>query len=86
MAEKKQDSFVVNDRRLFDAEGELRKDAAEEQISVAQSTAEAPVPPKSAAAEDASVPPPPTTAEQEQQADAYRKSSKELDARVELVG
>ena len=35
---------------------------------------------------DPSVPPPPTAAEQKQQADAYRKSAKELDARVELSG
>jgi Domain of unknown function (DUF1844) len=32
------------------------------------------------------VPPPPTATEQKEQADAYRKSSKELDARVELSG
>ena len=35
---------------------------------------------------DHSVPPPPTAAEQKEQADAYRKSAKELDARVELSG
>ncbi len=35
---------------------------------------------------DPSVPPPPTAAEQKEQADAYRKSAKELDARVELSG
>jgi hypothetical protein len=32
------------------------------------------------------VPPAPTAAEQKQQADAYRKSAKDLDARVELSG
>ena len=32
------------------------------------------------------MPPPPTAAEQKEQADAYRKSAKELDARVELSG
>ena len=32
------------------------------------------------------MPPSPTAAEQQTQADAYRKSSKELDARVELSG
>ena len=32
------------------------------------------------------MPPAPTAAEQKEQADAYRKSSKELDARVELSG
>jgi hypothetical protein len=31
-------------------------------------------------------PPPPTAAEQREQADAYRKSAKDLDARVELSG
>jgi hypothetical protein len=35
---------------------------------------------------DPSVPPPPTAAEQKEQADAYHKSAKELDARVELSG
>jgi len=85
MAEKKQDSFVVNDRRLFNADGELRKDATEEQVPVSKA-AETPAPEPPPVAEEASVPPPPSSAEQEQQADAYRKSSKELDARVELSG
>ncbi len=86
MAEKKQDSFVVNDRRLFNSEGELRQDATEEQIPVAPPAAEATVAPQTQAVDDNSIPAPPTTAEQEQQANAYRKSSKELDARVELSG
>jgi hypothetical protein len=87
MAEKKQDSFVVNDRRLFTTEGELRKDATEEEVPVSQPVPEAAqVAPKPQAVEDSSVPPPPTAAEQQQQADAYRKSSKELDTRVELSG
>jgi len=34
MAEKKQENFIVNDRRLFTADGELRQEASEEQISV----------------------------------------------------
>ncbi len=86
MAEKKQDSFVVNDRRLFNSEGELRNDASEEQIPVSQPAAEASAPPKVQAVDDTAVPAPPTDEEQAQQADAYRKSSKELDARVELSG
>jgi hypothetical protein len=32
------------------------------------------------------IPPPPTAAEQKQQADAYRESAKDMDARVELSG
>src|SRR6185369_17952496 len=74
MAEKKQDSFVVNDRRLFNSEGELRKDTTEEQIPVTQPVATPPAPPQPQVVDEASVPAPPTTAEQEQQADAYRKS------------
>ncbi len=87
MAEKKQDSFVVNDRRLFTTEGELRHDVSEEEIPVSKPAAEpASPPPVAQAIEDASVPPPPSAAEQQQQADAYSKSSKELDTRVELSG
>jgi hypothetical protein len=88
MAEKKQDSFVVNDRRLFTADGEMRKDATEEEVPVTKAAEPAapPAPPQPQAADDASAPPPPSAAEQAQQADAYAKSSKELDARVELSG
>jgi len=86
MAEKKQDSFVVNDRRLFTTEGELRKDVTEETVTTSQPAAEAAPVSASQAVEDPSVPPPPTDAEQQQQADAYRKSAKDLDTRVELSG
>ncbi len=43
-------------------------------------------PAQSAGTLDPSVPPAPTATEQKEQADAYRKSSRELDARVELSG
>jgi len=92
----KQDSFTVTDRRLFTPDGELRKEVSEEEISTsapasspATSTQSAPGKTSAAApteAPDSSVPPPPSAAEQKEQADAYRKSSKELDARVELSG
>jgi hypothetical protein len=92
MSEKKQESFTVTDRRLFTSDGELRQEISEEEVStstpVAQvapdvkPAAEVPEPPSL----DASIPPSPTAAEQEEQADAYRKSSQELDARVELSG
>jgi hypothetical protein len=96
MAEKKQEqsSFTVTDRRLFTAEGELRKDVAEE-AEQAKSTPTAAAQAKAgsqsapAAAKDtrdADMPPPPTASEQQAQADAYRKSSKELDSQVELNG
>jgi Domain of unknown function (DUF1844) len=92
----KQESFTVTDRRLFTPDGELRKEVSEEEISTsapasppATSTQSAPGTASAAAlteTPDSSVPSPPSAAEQKEQADAYRKSSKELDARVELSG
>jgi Domain of unknown function (DUF1844) len=98
MAEKKESSFTVTDRRLFTPEGELRKDVAEESVEAPKPSTEA----KSAVGRKASegpaskasetntlredVPPMPTAAEQQEQADAYKKTSKDLDARVELSG
>lgn len=101
MSEKKQESFTVTDRRLFTSEGELRREVSEEEVSTAKPaspSAEAKVAPLAPAPSapdqaapgtpglDPSVPPPPTAAEQKEQADAYHKSAKELDARVELSG
>ena len=101
MSEKKQESFTVTDRRLFTSEGELRREVGGEEVStkpVPPATAETKVTPIVAEPSaldqsvpgvtelDPSVPPPPTAAEQKEQADAYRKSAKELDARVELSG
>ena len=87
MAEKKQDSsFKVSDRRLFTSEGDLRQDVAEE-APAPPAAAEPPVKPaapESAVPEEA--PPPPSEAQQQEQQEAYSKSSKELDARVELSG
>jgi hypothetical protein len=86
MPEKKQESFTVTDRRLFTEEGELRQDIAEE---APPKPVEAPPPSRpqeTAAPPDASMPPMPTAAEQQAQADAYRRSSKDLDTRVELGG
>lgn len=80
MAEKKGESFTVTDRRLFTAEGELRKDVAEEQEAPKPSPAETAAPPA------APEPPLPTAAEQKQQADAYQKSSEEMGRQAELSG
>jgi Domain of unknown function (DUF1844) len=94
MAEKKHEEFKVTDRRLFTAEGELRKEA-EEEIEAPKPTA----PPKPFAADkappaaassvtplDREIPPPPTKAEQDAQAAAYRQSSNDLDSEVERNG
>jgi hypothetical protein len=94
MAEKKSETFTVTDRRLFTAEGELRKEAPEEQETPAESNPLAkPVPESKPVAESQPAPVPetpqpqgPTAAEQQQQADAYRKSSADMDREVELGG
>src|SRR5437879_12939815 len=84
MPDKKQDSpFTVTDRRPFTAEGELRKETSEEEVPQAQPAV---APKQPARAEEAPIPQAPSASEQQEQADAYRKSSKDLDARVELSG
>lgn len=84
MAEKKPE-FTVTDRRLFTPEGELRPEAAEEPPAPApgKPTTEAkqPDPPKMAA-NTPQTPPPPSAAEQKAQAEAYSKSTSELDSRL----
>jgi hypothetical protein len=88
MPEKKQESFTVTDRRLFTPEGELRKDAAEEQPAPKPVSQPVPAAIHASAAPEPAVPEPeaPSAAEQQKQADAYRQSSKDLDRRVELSG
>jgi hypothetical protein len=97
MAEKKHEpsGFTVTDRRLFTSEGELRKEVAEEAEPAKPTPATAPqasattqaVPPTAKKGDaNTEMPPPPTASEQQAQADAYRKSSQELDSQVELNG
>jgi Domain of unknown function (DUF1844) len=86
MADKKE-SFTVTDRRLFTSDGELRKEATEEESSSSQVAAEpARATPPPTDAPGPTMPPPPSAAEQKAQAEAYSKSSKDLDTRVELSG
>jgi hypothetical protein len=90
MAEKKQESFTVTDRRLFTSDGEIRQEVSQEEVSSAAASAPQPAPAAqpdlAPPSPEAEAPPPPTAAEQKEQADAYRKSAKDLDARVELSG
>ena len=92
MAEKKQQDFVVSDRRRFAPEGDLRTDApvAEEEKPAAEPppipppVQQAPVanPPEQSTAPEAEseeMPPPPTPQEEKEQNDAYRASGKKLD-------
>jgi len=94
MAQRKEEAgFTVTDRRLFTTDGDLRSDMPEEKQEAAPTAAAVAPPPVSAPTEnapeapgDARVPPPPTAAEQKASDDAYKQSSKDLDARVELSG
>ena len=102
MPDKKQESFTVTDRRLFTPDGEPRREISEEEVSTSRpappaapevklaATAAEPSPldpsPLDPSVLDPSAPPIPTAAEQKEQADAYCKSARELDARVELSG
>jgi Domain of unknown function (DUF1844) len=101
MADKKyeQSGFTVTDRRLFTSEGELRSEESKESESskpVASVAPDAPPAQQQAAAQPAAAEPegladrempiPPTSAEQDAQAAAYKQSSKDLDAQVELSG
>jgi Domain of unknown function (DUF1844) len=88
MAEKKQESFTVTDRRLFTPEGDIREEVSKEEVASAPAPQPAQVAQPAAAPQpqESDAPPAPTAAEQKEQADAYRKSAKDLDARVELSG
>jgi hypothetical protein len=98
MAEKKDSSFTVTDRRLFTPEGELRKEVTQ----TAAEPVSSPEEPKTEAAKKSpgttsatatepsgtpeDIPQMPSATERQQQHDAYKKSSKDLDTRVELSG
>ena len=83
MAEKKSE-FTVTDRRLFTPEGELRSEAREERSSPVPADQKQGTSGQSSVQSE--IPAAPSAAEQKQQADAYRKSSEEMDTRVELGG
>lgn len=87
MPEKKQESFTVTDRRLFTSDGEIRKEVSQEEVSsTPPAPAASPAQPVLVPQPESDAPPAPTAAEQQEQADAYRKSAKDLDTRVELSG
>jgi hypothetical protein len=101
MAEKKQEDFVVSDRRRFAPEGDLRTDIKPEEetpaptaSTLASEQQPAPgAPPEPAghnaeaeAEEHAEMPPPPTHAEQQAQNDAYQATGKKLDDMFSKAG
>lgn len=98
MADKRREEsgFTVTDRRLFTPDGELRSEVQEETVSpeppkpaaVKEAAANEPSPAVATETtdEERDMPTPPSSAEQEAQAAAYKKSSRELDAQVEISG
>ncbi len=95
MAQKrKEDSeFIVSDKRLFTSDGDLRDTTEEPASPSAAETAATPVstipeaaPTAASPASESDIPEPPTSSEQQKQHDAYKQSSRDLDARVELSG
>jgi Domain of unknown function (DUF1844) len=84
MAEKKQEAFKVTDRRLFTAEGEVRKEISQEEVSVSSKAEPASVAKPSPKPPEMDVPPTPSSTEQQEQADRYRSSTQENDHRFGL--
>jgi len=93
MAQKRQEEseFKVSDRRLFTSDGELRE-SADAQVP-APAAAPTPIskvaeaaPAAATPAPESEIPEPPSNSEQQAQHDAYKQSSRDLDARVELSG
>lgn len=85
MPEHKRDTGIkVNDRRLFTADGDLRTEAVEEAPTPVVAAPAAAVATTETPVED--LPPAPTSSEQQAQHDAYKHSSRALDAQVEQSG
>jgi len=91
MAERKQETFTVTDRRLFTADGELRKDVPEEReqelpVTSKPQAANPPTPAEESRSQQTPEPQGPSAAEQQEQAHAYQKSSAEMDRQAEASG
>ncbi|MBZ5630754.1 MAG: DUF1844 domain-containing protein [Acidobacteriia bacterium] len=84
---KKEPEFTVTDRRRFTSEGEATPEPPPEQEvrppeppKFATPEAPKPEPPQP---EERNVPPPPSAAERQAQHDAFKQSSKQLDAQIQ---
>lgn len=93
MANKEKEQFVVQDRRKFTAEGELRPDAppAREEAApqAAQPEAKQPEPPpasEAAGTEREAMPAPPSAAEQHAQHTDYKAAGKQIDSMLDAAG
>ena len=89
MAERKKETFTVTDRRLFTSDGELRRDAPEEQeqtVAALPTSVKPPAAPAASTSAESPGPQGPSAAEQQEQAHAYQKSSAEMDRQAEASG
>lgn len=91
MPDKKEPEFTVTDRRRFTSEGETAPEPPPEQEPEARPAAPpkamAPVapepPPEPPKQEERNVPPPPSAADRQAQHDAFKETSKKLDAQIQ---
>jgi hypothetical protein len=94
---KEESEFKVSDRRLFTSDGELRDGSEDTTPAPVVATATASTAPEAATASIATIPEvaaeqgsdipaPPSASDQKAQHDAYKQSSRDLDAQVEQSG
>lgn len=92
MPDKKQSEFTVTDRRRFTSEGETAPEPPREQAPAARPAeppkavapvAPEPPPPEPPKQEERNVPPPPSAADRQAQHDAFKETSKKLDAQIQ---
>lgn len=93
MSKGEKEQFVVQDRRKFTAEGELRPDVPPVSEEAAPPKADAPAPTEKAAAprtengpEREEMPTPPSAAEQSAQHSDYKAAGKEIDSMLDAAG
>lgn len=89
MPDKKQSEFTVTDRRRFTSEGETSPEPPPEQAPEAlpaeppKAVAPEPPIPEPPMPEERDVPPPPSAADRQAQHDAFKETSKKLDAQIQ---
>ncbi|MBZ5511431.1 MAG: DUF1844 domain-containing protein [Acidobacteriia bacterium] len=92
MPDKKEPEFTVTDRRRFTSEGETAPEPALEPAPAARPAeppkavapvAPEPPPPEPPKPEERNVPPPPSVADRQAQHDAFKETSKKLDAQIQ---
>jgi hypothetical protein len=91
MPDKKEPEFTVTDRRRFTSEGETSPETPPQQAPEAPAeppkavapVAPEPPPPEPPMQEERNVPPPPSAADRQAQHDAFKETSKKLDAQIQ---